>query len=46
MTAQQIATYQRIRARILAFRKPMYVRPLTPFQRAVLAATIYANASR
>ena len=46
MTAAQIATYQRIRARILNYRKPMYVKPLTPMERAILAVTIYANASR
>ena len=46
MTAASIARYQRIRARILNYSKPMYVKPLTPMERAILAVTIYANASR
>lgn len=45
MTPQTLAKYQAIRSRILNFQKPMYVGPLTPFNRAVLA-TLYANASR
>jgi hypothetical protein len=36
MTAASIARYQRIRARILNWQRPMYVGPLTPMQRAVL----------
>lgn len=36
MNPESLARYQRIRARILNFRRPMYVRPLTPMQRAIL----------
>jgi len=37
MAPQNIAKYQAIRARILAFQRPVIVKPLTPFQRAVLS---------
>ena len=45
MTAESIVRYQRIRARILNYNKPMYVKPFTPMERAILAVTVYANAS-
>jgi hypothetical protein len=46
MTAASIIRYQRIRHRILSFRR-LYVRPLTPIERAVLSINPqYLNASR
>jgi len=37
MAPQNIAKYQAIRARILNSQRPVIVKPLTPFQRAILA---------
>ena len=37
MTLESLLRYQRIRARILNFQRPVIVKPLTPFQRAVLS---------
>jgi len=37
MTPQSIRKYQDIRTRILNFQRPVIVKPLTPFQRAVLS---------
>jgi hypothetical protein len=45
MTPESIARYQRIRARILNFQRPVIIKPLTPFQRAVLSVN-YPSACR
>lgn len=45
MTPASIAKYQAIRARILAFQRPVIIKPLTPMHRAILSVQ-YSNASR